>query len=342
MPQPTSYLWCVTLALTHPTLRLREFMPTISVVIPAFNAEKTIQETIESVLNQTFSDFELLVINDGSQDSTLDVIDNIKDERIKVFSYPNAGVAASRNRGIAQATGEYIAFLDADDLWTSDKLEAQLKALQENPQAAVAYSWTDYIDEYSQFLRPGMHVTVNGDVYAEILEKFFLENGSNFLVRKEALLVVGGFDELIFGPEDWDICIRLAAKYQFVAVPRSQILYRLNRTSNQSISSQLARQESQNLKVIEKAFQQAPDSLKSLKRTALANLYKYLTFRAIETSCDRSNSLTAARYLFNAIKYNPALLKQVKVMASAWFKIMAIAFLPPQQSRQLTIKSKKV
>lgn len=316
-------------------------MPTISVVIPAFNAEKTIRETIESVLNQTFSDFELIVINDGSQDSTLDAIATIKDDRIKVFSYPNAGVSTSRNRGISQAVGVYIAFIDADDLWTSDKLEAQLKALQENPQAAVAYSWTDYIDQYSQFLRPGMHVTANGDVYAQILERFFLENGSNFLVRKEPLLAVGGFDESLFGPEDWDICIRLAAKYQFVAVARSQVLYRLNRTSNQSISSQLTRQESQNLKVIEKAFQEAPDSLKELKRTALANLYKYLTFRAIESSCDRANSLTAARYLFNSIKYNPSLLKQVKVIASALLKIMAIALLPPEKARKLTIKSKK-
>jgi glycosyltransferase involved in cell wall biosynthesis len=109
-------------------------MPLISVVIPVYNGEKTIQETIKSVLNQTFQSLELIIVNDGSNDETLKVISIIKDPRIKVFSYPNAGLSASRNRGLAHATGEYISFIDADDLWTPDKLEAQLKVLQENPK----------------------------------------------------------------------------------------------------------------------------------------------------------------------------------------------------------------
>lgn len=85
-------------------------MPLISIITPAYNAERTIQETIESVLNQTFSDFELIVINDGSTDSTLDILSSIQDSRLKVFSYPNAGPNHSRNRGLAQASGEYISF----------------------------------------------------------------------------------------------------------------------------------------------------------------------------------------------------------------------------------------
>lgn len=134
-------------------------MPTISVIVPAYNAEKTILKTIESVLKQTFTDFELIIINDGSNDSTLNIVNSINDDRIKVFSYANSGVCVSRNRGIEQAQGEYISFLDADDLWTTDKLELQLKALQENPQTAIAYSWTDYIDENGKFLYPGSHAS---------------------------------------------------------------------------------------------------------------------------------------------------------------------------------------
>lgn len=113
-------------------------MPTISVIIPVYNGQKTIKETIQSVLNQTFADWELIIVNDGSQDATLEIINSINDYRIKVFSYSNAGVSSSRNRGIDQAQGEFISFLDADDLWTPDKLKEQLKALQENPQAALA------------------------------------------------------------------------------------------------------------------------------------------------------------------------------------------------------------
>ncbi|HEY9859784.1 MAG TPA: glycosyltransferase family A protein, partial [Candidatus Obscuribacterales bacterium] len=96
-------------------------MPLVSVIIPAYNAETTIQETVKSVLEQSLQDFELIIVNDGSTDNTLQVLDRISDPRIKVFSYPNAGAAVSRNRGFAQATGELIAFLDADDLWTPKK-----------------------------------------------------------------------------------------------------------------------------------------------------------------------------------------------------------------------------
>ena len=109
-------------------------MSIISIIIPVYNAEKTIESTINSVLNQTFIDFELIVINDGSTDSTLEIVHKITDPRLKVFSYANANQAASRNRGIAKATGEYIAFLDADDLWTPDKLESQINMLKNNSE----------------------------------------------------------------------------------------------------------------------------------------------------------------------------------------------------------------
>jgi GT2 family glycosyltransferase len=104
-------------------------------------------------------------------------------------------LSASRIGDFLILSGEFIAFLDADDLWTPNKLEAQLAALQDNPNAAVAYSWTDFIDETSQFLRPGPHFTISGDVYAELLRGNFLANGSNPLIRRQALIKVGSFDE---------------------------------------------------------------------------------------------------------------------------------------------------
>ncbi|MEO1184545.1 MAG: glycosyltransferase [Cyanobacteria bacterium J06636_27] len=201
-------------------------MPLISVIVPVYNGEKTIKETIESVLNQTFSNLELIIIDDGSQDSTLKVISDIKDSRLKVFSYKNAGVAISRNRGIKKSVGEFIAFLDADDLWTSDKLEVQLEALQSKPQAALAYSWVDYINAEGEFLHNGNHITINGNAYKQMLVENVLENGSNPLVRREALIYVGGFNQSLTPAEDWDMWLRLAACYDFVTVPYPQILYR--------------------------------------------------------------------------------------------------------------------
>ncbi|MCF3646977.1 glycosyltransferase family 2 protein [Planktothrix agardhii] len=225
-------------------------MVLISVVIPVYNGAKTIQQTINSVLNQTFKDWELIIIDDGSQDSTVKIIREIEDSRIRIFSYDNGGLSLSRNRGIHHAQGEYITFLDADDLWTSDKLEAQFQALEEHPEAAVAYSWTDYIDQSSQFLHSGRHITINGNVYQHLLVNNFLENGSNPLIRKQALNQVGGFDSSINSVADWDMWVRLAALYQFVAVPLPQILYRV---STRSMSSQIKNQERECLKVIEKA-----------------------------------------------------------------------------------------
>ena len=309
----------------------RQNMPLISVVIPVYNGEKTIAETIESVLNQSFSNFEIVVINDGSQDSTLDVIASIQDPRIKIFSYPNAGLSASRNRGISQSSGEFIAFLDADDLWTPDKLEAQLTALQENPNAAVAYSWTDFIDETSQFLKPGPHFTISGDVYAELLRGNFLANGSNPLIRRQALIKVGSFDVSFSGVADWELYLRLATHYHFVAVPSPQILYRL---SANSMSTNLFKQEADSIQFIEQAYAQAPESLQHLKKECFGFLYQYLIYKALEGSPGRQKGLKAAKLLWNYIKNAPSRHRLLRLKFSLLLKIM-VAILLPHRRLQL-------
>jgi len=276
-------------------------MPLISVVIPVYNGDKTIRETIESVINQTFEDFELIVIDDGSQDSTLEIVKSIPDSRLKVFSFPNAGLAASRNRGIKLACGDYISFIDADDLWIPDKLESQLQALQDNPQAAVAYSWTDCIDEFGDFSRRGNHITIQGNVYAQLLLTDFIENGSNLLIRAQAFQKVGYFDESLPAAEDWDMWLRLAANYEFVVVPSVQVLYRL---SASSMSANVVRQEAACLRVIERAFAQAPHSLQHLKNRSLANLYKYLTFKVLEGNPERQAGQLAMGLLWQVLRHD--------------------------------------
>lgn len=314
-------------------------MPTISVIIPVYNGEKTIKQTIESVLNQTFKDFELLIINDGSQDATLEIIQAINDERIQVFSYQNSGVSASRNRALTKAKGEFISFIDADDLWTPNKLELQLKALQDNPQAAVAYSWSDWIDESGQFLRSGGHITVNGKAYEKLLLRDFIESGSNPLIRKQALDEVGCFEQSVTPAEDWDMWLRLAARYEFVTVEVPQILYRI---SPNSASFNIVKMEAGSLKVIERVFAQAPESLQDLKRETLASRYNYLTFKALEGNLDRKNGLTAARFLIQALKHDLALLGRTKIMVIVLVKIAVAILLPPQLTLKLlnTVKNR--
>lgn len=311
-------------------------MPLVSVIIPVFNGEKTIQETIESVLSQTITDFELLVINDGSQDRTVEIVECISDSRIKVFSYPNAGQSMSRNRGIEIAKGDYISFIDADDLWTPDKLETQLNALQGNPKAGVAYSWTDWIDESSQLLGKGSYNTEQGEVFTKILLNDFVANGSNVLIRRDALTEVGGFDPSVTPAEDWDLWLRLAARYEFVAVRSPQILYRI---SPNSASFNVWKMEASSLQVIDKAFAVAPQSLQYLKPQCLGNRYKYLTFKAIEGYPERSKGIAAIRFLGNAIKNDPSLLR-AKVIWKVLFRIVVITLLTPKLAQTVINKFK--
>ncbi len=277
--------------------------PKVSVVIPAYNSEQTICETIESVLNQTFSDFEVIVVNDGSQDDTVAVVKTINDSRVRLIDYPNAGAAASRNRGAEQARGELLAFLDADDLWTPDKLEAQVAALDKNPQASVAYSWTDFIDANSQFLWPGLHISESGYVLERLLVVNFIENGSNTLIRKEAFRRVGGFDDSFESSEDWELWLRLAADHQFIAIPAPQILYRRTSTSK---SANLQEHEAAARQTIEMAFARAPADLQHLKPSSLAHLYKYLTSRVTFGPPTRQRGILTLKYLGRAIKYQPS------------------------------------
>jgi glycosyltransferase involved in cell wall biosynthesis len=307
-------------------------MAVISVIIPVYNGEKTIAKTIQSVLSQTFLEFELIIINDGSDDKTLEIVSNFKDNRIKVFSYLNAGLAASRNRGFSHSVGEFIAFIDADDLWTPDKLESQLRALQKNPQAAVAYSWTDLIDESDQFLRPGNHITENGNVYAKLLLTCFVVSGSNPLIRRQAFIEVGGFDESLAASQDFDLYLRLAARYDYVAVPAPQVLYRI---SPNSMSTNIPRHESTSLLVRERAFQQSPESLpQHLKRHSIANFYKLDIFRLLNEPPSRQRGLESARLLGNAIRYDPALLRK-RVIFKLLFRIVIFSVLPPRQANSL-------
>ncbi|MDY6936873.1 MAG: glycosyltransferase [Cyanobacteriota bacterium] len=307
-------------------------MPTVSVILPVYNGEKTIRETLESILKQTLTDFELLVINDGSIDGTLEAIESFNDTRIQVFSYPNAGLSASRNRGISRATGEYLAFIDADDLWTEDKLEAQFQALQENPEAAVAYSWTDYINEAGEYIYSGSHLSVNGDVLPHLLLLCFLENGSNPLIRKEAILEVGDFDESLPAAEDWDMYFRLAAKYQFTCIPRPQILYRITASS---MSADILQQEAACLKVLERAFDRAPQELQYLQKPSYANLYKYLTPKALQDPIQPDRARTAGRFISQIIENDPNFRVRTDLLSSALLVSATSALLEPSVAKIL-------
>ncbi|WP_254565644.1 glycosyltransferase family A protein [Oscillatoria sp. HE19RPO] len=284
-------------------------MPKVSIIIPAYNAEATILETIDSVLKQTFTDFEILVINDGSQDKTPALVEAISDPRLQIITYPNGGVGVARNRGIALAKGEFIAFLDADDLWTTDKLEKQYDALQESPEAGVAYSWTCFMDVDGTATPPTFHPSPRyewtGNVYERLLVQDFIHSGSNTLIRREAIASAGEFDSTCASCEDWDYWLRVAANWSFVVVPRYQILYR---RMPGSMSSKVEVMKREALIAMEKAYQAAPPELQPLKILTLTNFHKYCAELYLQRSDDINAVREAGKHLRLAIFMQPKMI----------------------------------
>jgi glycosyltransferase involved in cell wall biosynthesis len=265
-------------------------MPIISIIVPAYNAESTILETINSVQQQTFSNFELIVIDDGSSDRTLELLQSVVDNRLRIFSYENGGVCVARNRGISHTTGEFIAFLDADDLWTADKLELQLAALQQHPEAGVAYSWTNFVDEQGKFLFLYNKSIFEGNIYGKLLLSNFLGCGSNPLIRRQAIESVKEFDSAFPYCADWDFYLRLAAHWSFVVVPKPQILYR---QSLGSMSSKVDDIPKQVLIMLENAFRAAQPKHQFLRDQVLARICQQCAEKYFQLSTNNYSTINA-------------------------------------------------
>lgn len=307
-------------------------MPVISIIIPAYNAEKTILETIQSLQKQTFSNFEIVVINDGSTDGTVKLLNTIEDSRLKVFSYENGGLPVARNRGIDNATGDFITFIDADDLWTPDKLELQLAALQQHPDAGVAYSWTAFINEKSEFLYAWEPLYYSGNVHSQLLVRNFISSGSNILVRRQFIELAGKFDPALKSAEDWDYYLRLAALCSFVLVPKHQILYR---RSSQSMTSKVDVMEKYILIVIERAFQAAPTELQFLKNQSLANTYRFLAQLCVAHVLNDNGVRQASQKLKKSIYLHPKILLDRQTLRLV-LKLGLMELLPYQLSINFT------
>lgn len=307
----------------------------ISVIIPLHNSEKTIEQTIQSVLQQTVTDLEIIIVNDGSTDSSLQKVEAVNDPRVKVYSFENAGAAVSRNRGFAQSSGELISFLDADDLWTPDKLEAQAAALDEHPEASVAYSWTEFIDESDQLIVKGQAVTVNTqqEAYRRLLVGNFLDSGSNPLIRRKAIATINGFNESLKACQDNDFYLRLAMHYAFVNVPKYQIKYRLSSTS---MTANTQKWEQNSLVFLDLAFETAPPSLQHLKTKRLTDLYRYLMLRSLEGDPSARKSWMACIYLAKTLRYSPNLIRQqTKFLITIFLKSLVGLFMPSPIAKRL-------
>ena len=192
----------------------------VSIIIPTYNRAYCIERSIKSVLEQTYQEFELLIVDDGSSDNTQDVVNSIEDERIRYVPMPeNKGVAAARNEGIRQAAYEYIAFQDSDDVWKPDKLEKQMQVLCENLWAGMVYcAYEGHREDGNMVIVPDEQMPLydkQGDIYHKLLCRNTI-GAPTVLVRKECFLRAGLFCENMTCLEDWELFVRIAKDYEIV------------------------------------------------------------------------------------------------------------------------------
>ncbi|MUH01592.1 glycosyltransferase [Scytonema sp. UIC 10036] len=276
-------------------------MPKVSVVIPAYNSMQYLPETLESVLQQTFTNFEVLIINDGSTDNIIQWASEIADPRVKLISQKNQGVSVARNTGIALSQGEYIAFLDADDLWQQTKLEKQARCLDENPEIGLVHTSMALVDAKGKPTGRVMASFAEGEVWKELVESNKIAC-SSVMVRRCCLEKVGGFEPNLHFAEDWDLWIRISSHYSFAVIKEPLYYYRQIPTS---LSKNLAVLQQSFEFVIEKTFRSVPQELLYLKNRSYGHAYLCLGWKALQ-SYDKDYK-RALQFSRSALVYYPQL-----------------------------------
>lgn len=227
-------------------------MPAVSVVIPAYNAARTLPETLASALAQTHRDLEVVVVDDGSTDDTAAVARDAGDDRVRVVSVANGGVARARNTGIREASGDFVAFLDADDLWRPTKLERQFEVLSARRDVGACFAGAERIDEHDRTVE-----VIPAREYANYCEALLLYSVvvsgscSSGMVRRELAVEIDGFDPGFSQTADWDFWLRLSRITTFAPVAEPLVLYR---TYEGNMSSDVALLERDTFRVLKKFF----------------------------------------------------------------------------------------
>jgi len=194
--------------------------PAVTVIIPTFNRASIVGRAIQSVLGQTYQDWELIVVDDCSTDGTEQAVRSFSDNRIKYIRHDrNCRASAARNTGIRCAQGEYVAFLDDDDEWLPEKLQKELEVFRNSdPEVGLVYTGWIILDERGKVLKVRME-TKSGWVYDALLDCNFIGSPSRVTVKKQVLDRVAGFDETFLNAEDYEFCLRVARVSKVACVP---------------------------------------------------------------------------------------------------------------------------
>jgi glycosyltransferase involved in cell wall biosynthesis len=293
-------------------------MPKVSVIIPTYQSGKYITQAVDSVLSQSFGDYEIIIVDDGSTDDTHRILyPYLSSGKIRLITQPNRGPAAARNNGMKNSIAEYVAFLDADDLWQSEKLEKQVTFLNQNPSIDLIYSDATIFSETQNWSKT--HFELSPPAKDRVFENLFIRNFIPLLttlVRRKVIEEVNGFDESFFGPEDYDLWLRLCNKKNIEPMIERLAMYRI---SSGQVTKQKIRMVENEIRVKEKAFGYAPELL-TAPRFVLDPGYYNLLIRIAKLYL-QENKVGEARAYLN--KY-----KSQRGVTTRYLLLETIALLP--------------
>jgi hypothetical protein len=274
--------------------------PILSIIIPAYNVERYIAVAVDSALNQSLTDLEVVVVDDGSTDNTHTVLEQFTDPRLRIVRKPNGGLSSARNAGIAVATGQYIGFLDGDDAWRPGKAMRQIGVMHAQPDVGLTYSHSAYMDEAG---RETGRLLVSGPERPSLRDMILrnrVGNGSTAVVRSEVLRAAGPFDERLRSCEDWEMWVRMLRDTHTAAllVPEVLTLYRVNPASlSMDFSGFLRGAEDAAARIAA----ETPGASRGLMRRGLAMSYRITATKALHGG----NRATSAAFLARAVTLCP-------------------------------------
>ncbi|OPY61757.1 MAG: UDP-Glc:alpha-D-GlcNAc-diphosphoundecaprenol beta-1,3-glucosyltransferase WfgD [Pelotomaculum sp. PtaU1.Bin065] len=292
-------------------------MPELSVIIPAYNCAGYLSKALASVVEQKRSDCEIIVIDDGSTDNIKNVIVSFG-HKVKYISQKNKGPAAARNAGIRASDSEFIAFLDADDVWLPSKLSIQMKSLRSKPLAGISMCGYSMVDSNNIILRTYIPARINYCNKDKLVELFLTRNvvsagSSTAIVRRKVFDEVGFFDESLKVAEDWDMWMRICRRFDLDVVyePLARITYRLG-----SQSFDASKNLQNDLAFIEKIFSD-PEMAHYLYMKNKAYSYRYLN--AVIAYVENHNSMMAWNSFCAAVRYCPQIIFSSDVLKTSSF-----------------------
>lgn len=281
--------------------------PILSIVIPAYNVAPYIAEAVNSALDQTLRDIEVIVVDDGSTDATPKILDEIRrargDARLRIIRQPNGGLSAARNTGIRNARGAFIGFLDSDDIWAPEKAELQIDLMRADETIGISFSFSEYLTEdgrrtgsilFAERMQPSLH---------DMIRRNHVGNGSTPIVRRECFEIAGLFREELRSCEDYEMWCRILwmTPYRAECVPKPLTYYRLRESSLSFNSAKFVENADHAIDCLRSAMINLPPRL---LRAAHAEHYRIAAWKAVSSG----RHIEALGLLMRAVSLRPLLL----------------------------------